>query len=120
MTRKELLSTPAYWIAKLQLAIYRCAEQFMNKNNMNRTQFAEHLGVSKGYVSQILSGDYNYSLSKMVEMSLSMGYVPQIEFVPIAEVIQEDVYTTSQRVKANSEEKYVESKKSKFNYIKAA
>ena len=70
MERKDLLTSAGYWIAKAQIDLHNCAEEFMSKNQMNRTQMAKHLGVSKGYVSQILNGDYDHKLSKFVELSL--------------------------------------------------
>ena len=90
MTREELLSMPEYWVAQIQTEIYRCADQFMEEHHMNRTQFAEYLGVSKGYVTQLLSGDYNYSLEKLVELSLKIGYVPQVSFEEIERTLQMD------------------------------
>ena len=57
----------------------------MTKNNMNRTQLAEHPGVSKGYVSQVLNGNFDFKLSKMVELSLAMGMIPEVKFTPIDE-----------------------------------
>jgi transcriptional regulator with XRE-family HTH domain len=90
MTREELLSMPEYWVAQIQTEIYRCADQFMEERHMNRTQFAEYLGVSKGYVTQLLSGDYNYSIEKLVELSLKIGYVPQVSFEEIERTLQMD------------------------------
>ncbi len=90
MERNDLLKNPAFWFTKIQIALYNCAENFMNKTKQNRKQLAEYLGVSKGYVSQLLSGDYNYSLEKLVDLSLKLGYIPQIEFRPIEQVIEED------------------------------
>ena len=57
------------------------------------TQLAQHLGVSKGYVSQILNGDYDHRLSKFMELSLAFGYVPRIEFIPIEQVLEEDSHS---------------------------
>lgn len=90
MKRADLLKSSEYWITKIQIALYDCAEKFMTKTGKNRTQLAEHLGVSKGYVSQVLHGDYDHRLSKFVELTLSFGYVPRIEFVPVEQVITED------------------------------
>lgn len=90
MSRKEILSSPEYWIAKAQIDLYNCAEDFMTTNNLNRTQLAKHLGVSKGYVSQLLNGDYDHKLSKLMELAISFGYIPKIEFQPIEEVIYDD------------------------------
>ncbi len=80
MTREELLKSPAYWEQKAQLDIYKCAVDFMEKHNMNRSQLADYLGVSKGYVTQMLSGDYNYSLSKLIDLSIKLGYTPTLNF----------------------------------------
>ncbi len=57
---------------------------------MNRAQLAKHLGVSKGYVSQLLNGDYDHKLSKLAELSIAFGFVPKIEFQPIDEMLKED------------------------------
>ena len=83
MDRKQILRNPGYWITQIQVALYNCAFNFMKSKNMNRTQLAEHLGVSKGYVTQLLNGDYDHKLSKVVELSLAFGYVPQVHFIPI-------------------------------------
>ena len=90
MSRKEILSTPEYWIAKIQMDLYNCAEDYMEANGMNRTQLANHLGVSKGYVSQLLNGDYDHKLSKLVELAIAFGVVPRIDFKPLDDVIAED------------------------------
>lgn len=91
MSRKEILSSPEYWTAKAQIDLYNCAENFMEINNLNRSKLAAHLGVSKGYVSQLLNGDYDHKLSKLIELAIAFGYVPEITFRPIEEVITEDV-----------------------------
>lgn len=62
----------------------------MSDTHRNRTQLAEYLGVSKGYASQILNGEYDHRLSKLVKLSLAFGYVPKVDFVPIDQVISED------------------------------
>ena len=93
MTRAELLRSPEYWITKVQIGLFSCAEMFMKKTKKNRSQLAQHLGVSKGYVSQVLNGDYDHRLSKFMELSLAFGYVPRIEFIPIEQVLEEDSHS---------------------------
>lgn len=83
ITRQDILANSAYWEQKIQLDIYNCACKFMETNNMNRTMLATHLGVSKSFVSQLLSGNYNYSLSKLIEISLKLGFQPDFTFKPI-------------------------------------
>jgi len=83
MTREELIQMPEYWTGQIQLSLYRAAEQFMEENHMNRTQLAAYLGVSKGYVSQLLNGDYNYSISKLVELAIKLNCIPNLELKPM-------------------------------------
>jgi len=83
MTREELLLTPEYWTTKAQLDLYFKVEEYMKKKGINRTELARELGVSKGYVSQILNGDFDHRLSKFVELSLDCGYKPVISFEPV-------------------------------------
>ena len=64
----------------------------MAQSGKNRTQLAEHLGVTKGYVTQLLSGEYDHRLSKMVELALAFGYVPQVTFVSAEKVIERDAF----------------------------
>lgn len=90
MSRKDFLNSPDYWIAKAQIDLYNCAEEFMRSNGMNRSQLAKHLGVSKGYVSQLLNGDYDHKLSKFIELALAFGYVPEISFKAVDEVVAKD------------------------------
>lgn len=92
MTREEVLKSPEYWMAKIQIALYNCAELFMAQSGKNRTQLAEHLGVTKGYVTQLLSGEYDHRLSKMVELALAFGYVPQVTFVSAERIIEKDAF----------------------------
>lgn len=80
MTREELIQSKEYWIAKLQIDLFNEVEDFMYKNKLTRTQFAEKLGVSKGYISQILNGDADHRMSKLVELSLAIGLLPNISY----------------------------------------
>lgn len=59
MDRKELLKSPEYWTASIQMELYRQIEAFMKENNFNKTQLAEYLGCSKdispSYCQEILT-----------------------------------------------------------------
>lgn len=97
MKRENILKNAGYWITQIQLALYNCAFKFMKTKGMNRTQLAGHLGVTKGYVTQLLNGDYDHKLSKLVELSLSFGYVPKIDFVAIEKYCLEDGFIQDSR-----------------------
>ena len=83
ITREELISSKEYWVTNIQLKLFAEVEAYMKEHKMNRTQFAEYLGCSKGYVTQLLSGDYDNKLSKLVELSLSIGKIPELKFVDV-------------------------------------
>lgn len=103
MTREELISSPEYWITGIQLDLLNCAREYMDKKNINQTKLAKELGVSKGYISQVLNGDYNHRISKLVELSLAFGYVPQISFVSIENYIQDTILKWSADKKLQNE-----------------
>lgn len=80
MTREELLRCPEYWTTLIQNELYRQIQSYMEEHNMNKAQLAEHLGCSRGYVTQLLNGDFDHKISKLVELSLAIGMVPSVSF----------------------------------------
>lgn len=86
MTREELLRCPEYWTTLIQNELYRQIQSYMEEHNMNKSQLAEHLGCSRGYVTQLLNGDFDHKVSKLVELSLAIGMVPSIEFKDLEHV----------------------------------
>lgn len=80
MTREELLKSPEYWTTLIQNELYRQIQAYMEEHNMNKAQLAEHLGCSRGYVTQLLNGDFDHKISKLVELSLAIGMVPSVQF----------------------------------------
>lgn len=90
ITREELLKSPEYWFENAQNDLFRQVTEYMEKEGINQNQLANRLGVTKGYVSQILKGEFNYTLKKLIEISLAIGKVPQIEYKTITDIISED------------------------------
>ena len=80
ITRKELISSKEYTLAKFQVSLFEQVEKYLTDNNISRSKFAEELGVSKGYVSQILNGDFDHKISKFIELSLAIGKIPVVKF----------------------------------------
>lgn len=90
MTREELLKSKEYWLTEIQMNLYEIIENYLRENNLTRNQFAEKLGVTKGYVSQILNGDFDHRLSKFIELSMAVGKVPRVDFIDIKEILKLD------------------------------
>jgi len=90
MKREELLKNKGYWISKIQIDLYNQLEKYMSENNLNRTLLAKKLGVSKGYITQVLNGDFNHRISKLVELSLAIDKVPELNFKDLNNLIREE------------------------------
>jgi len=83
----DLIKRPEYWLETIQNEIFRQVTTYLKDNNLTQTHFSKQLGVSKGYVSQVMKGEFNYTLKKLIELSLAVGKVPVIVFKPMDEII---------------------------------
>jgi len=85
ISKDKLLKQPNYLLSKYQAEIYRQLSAFMKENRLSQKQVAKKLRVSNSYVNQILKGNFNYTLKKLVEISLLIGKVPSLEFLSLNE-----------------------------------
>ena len=104
MNRKQLLSSKEYWRSKIQIDLFNQVSDYLEKNNMNRSELAKKLGVTKGYVSQILNGDSDHRLSKIVELSLAIGLIPDLRFKNLEEYLK-----TDEKFRDKDEKEFMES-----------
>lgn len=90
MKREDLLKSQSYWTNEIQNELFSIIEEHMSKNKLSRTKLAKNLNVTKGYITQVLSGDFDHKISKMVDLSLSSGKVPLLNFIDIDTFIKND------------------------------
>ena len=91
ISRKELLTSSEYWIETIQNNIYSELAGFIEKNDISGRELAETLGLSKGRISQILSGkNLNFRLDTLVRLSLAIGRIPGFRLLEIEEYIKLD------------------------------
>lgn len=83
METNKLYKSSAYWTQMIQIMIYDAISNYLVKNKMTQKEFADKLGVSKGYVSQIMNGDFDHRLSKLCELLTACDLVPKFETVPV-------------------------------------
>ncbi len=77
----RILKESSYWVEGINGLLYNSILDYMEKNNLNRTQLAKELGLSKGRISQILNdGEINFSIEKLVEISLKINMFPILKF----------------------------------------
>ena len=107
MNREELINSKEYWTTKIQLDLFKAISHYMKKNNLNRTQLAEKLNVTKGYVSQVLNGDFDHKVSKLVELSLACGLTPRIQFEKIEDYVKNDGFVMEKETKFSEVETLV-------------
>ncbi len=90
MKRYDVISNSGYWLADIQDKIFDEVDDYLSSQEMTKSTFAKKLGVTRGRVSQILNGEFNLRLEKMIELSLAVGKVPIINFMDISEFMKED------------------------------
>ena len=90
MEREELLNSKDYWTTAIQLDLFNTIESYMEKKNFNKTELARELNFSKGYITQVLNGDFDHKVSKMVDLSLSCDKVPFLFFIDKKTYINND------------------------------
>lgn len=94
ISKEELLKTPEYWFETIQNEIFRQMKEYLDKEGLSQSELAEKLGVTKGYISQIMNGNFNYTLKKLIELSLAMGKAPVIEFEQLNEFVNRNIRQT--------------------------
>ncbi len=90
MERSELLQSKEYWTEKIKLELFQMVTNFKESNNLTVETLAKKLGVTKGYVSQILNGNFDHKISKLVDLALACDRIPVVKYEPIAQYLQDD------------------------------
>lgn len=85
--REGLYRTTEYWLENIQNDVYRHVHEYMEEKNLNKAGLARDLGFSRPYITQVLNGEFNFSLKKLIELSLAIGMAPMIKFKGIEDFI---------------------------------
>lgn len=81
LKKEELIQTPEYWLESIQNELYKQVTAYIKREGINQSELAKRLGVSKGYISQILNGNFNYTLKKLIELSIAIEVIPNLRFI---------------------------------------
>jgi transcriptional regulator with XRE-family HTH domain len=120
MKKENLLRSPNYWLAYIQTGLYAMIEGYLSKNKLKKKDIADKLGVTKGYISQVLNGDFDHKISKLISLSLACGMVPVISYVEVnkyinghklADIANQHLRTVDYFISVNSNEPYSINKK---------
>lgn len=90
MERSELLQSKEYWSEKIKLDLYQVVLNYKNQNKLTLDKLAVKLGVTKGYLSQVLNGNFDHKISKLVELAIACNMVPVIKYEPMDQYLTDD------------------------------
>jgi Fic family protein/predicted XRE-type DNA-binding protein len=68
-------------LADMRTSLVQEIESHLKEAGLNRTQLANQLGVTKGYVSQLLNGKASQSIDQLVSIVISLGKLPQLSII---------------------------------------
>jgi transcriptional regulator with XRE-family HTH domain len=75
--------TDAYWQSRVKLQVATQLQDLLAASGLNQEQLAQKLGVKPPQVSRILNALGNPTLGTLVKMAGTLGYVPNLTFVPM-------------------------------------
>lgn len=107
MTREELIQSKEYVLGQMQVRLLDAIGEYMEENEFNQTKLANHLDVSKGYVSQVLHASYDHKLSKIVDLALQCDHIPLLFFVRKKPFVDTDSSDMQYSLMPVSRERYI-------------
>lgn len=91
MTYEELIRTEEYCLSKTQIELFNKVLDYMTDNKESYQMIFERKGVPIETINQALMGDFDGSLSDLIKVSLCIGYVPVITFIPTEKYLEEQL-----------------------------
>ncbi len=88
---KRVMKTKEYWLSNLQIDLFNVISDYLKDNDKTQSEFADDLNYTKGYVSQILNGNFNHRIEKLVELSLAVGKAPVIKFENLDNAVNREI-----------------------------
>ena len=89
MNKEDLYTDPDFITEGIQLDLYNKLIEYMQEKQINQSELAKMLGVTKGYVSQLLNGNFDFRLGTLVNLCIQIGVVPELILRNIDEVKNE-------------------------------
>lgn len=77
-TKERLVRGEGYWMETIQQSIHEALVGYMEQHGLNQTELAHRLGFTRGYVSQLMNGNFNLSQRKIVQLLLKLDMVPDL------------------------------------------
>ena len=83
MNRKELISSPTYWLTQFQIDFFRIVKEYQLINDLDKWQLQSDLDITEHKLNQILSGDAYLTFDEICNLSVKMNKAPKLTFVDL-------------------------------------
>jgi len=104
ITREDLIKSSEYWIETIQNKVFSDFIEYIEKNKISNKSLANSLGLSKGRISQILSGEnLNFRLDTLVKLCLAIKRVPYFKLFDINDFVIKDKFASNSIIFMNYE-----------------
>jgi transcriptional regulator with XRE-family HTH domain len=82
ITREELITSSEYWIETIQNKVFNDLSEYIERNKVSNKYIADKLGLSKGRISQIFSGEnLNFRLDTLIKLCLAIDRIPDFQLI---------------------------------------
>jgi len=90
----------AYYSEGLIFKVTELICKMLKDKQITRKQLADRIGVTKGHISQLLSGEHNMTLETAAEIFYALGCQITVEAIPIKVDTYADVLACCQEIQA--------------------
>lgn len=85
---RDAESSNEYWIETAISDFTEEVVRIMKEKNISRTSLAERLDASPAYVTKVLRGNANFTLSTMTKLARAVGMVVRIHLAPDGVIVR--------------------------------
>lgn len=78
--------------------------EWMEKQNISRSELARRLGKSRAYVTRMLNGSHNLTVGTLVKVAHALGAKPKVHFVDIPSMAEVEADKENAEDSVNGEE----------------
>ena len=89
---KKFAESSLYLYSYLIINIAEIVNDFMVELNLNKKEFAKHVGISKKELNKILKGHDNVSLLSIMSIAIKMGMLLTVDFLTADQILKNETY----------------------------
>lgn len=71
-----------YWVAGAEIEFTEELARAMDEQDVSRTELARRIGTSPAYITKVLRGNANFTLTTMTKLALAVGMQLRVRLEP--------------------------------------